>query len=229
MQLALLTAGCTHKIGPTTHYFKKDGQLWYTSKIYGYPDGKRKLAQIDTYKKQNGSPESTMYDLQESILFYELWPNYEWKLVSKTGFTKYKNGTYFLNIDSVVVPDNVIYKYFDKDLAEQIEVYKNGKRIKYKNSITLNGKYCEDLGFGWYCIDFRKDGHYKEVGGHSYSTNTTKGKWVFRNDTLVLISIATKKIESDTSLYIFKSDSLYSISFDNRVKRLVRGKPLIKQ
>ena len=129
--LTILTFGCSPKIGPRIHYFKKAGQQWYTSKIYGYPDGKRKLAQLDTYRKQNNSPESTMYDLQESVLFYELWPNYEWKFVSKKGFTIYQNGAYYFNKDSVTVPDNVIYKYFDKDFVEQIEVYKDGKRIKY--------------------------------------------------------------------------------------------------
>jgi len=129
--ITVLTYGCSRKIGPTIHYYKKDGVQWYTSKIYGYPDGKRKLAQVDTYKKQNDSQESTMYDLQESVLYYELWPNYEWKFVSKTGFTKYKNETNFLNIDTLAIPDNVIYTYFDKDFKEQIEVYKNGKRTPY--------------------------------------------------------------------------------------------------
>lgn len=129
--IVILIFGCSPKIGPKIHYFQKDEQQWYTSKIYGYPNGKRTLVQIDTYKKQNNSPESTMYDLQKSILFYELWPNHEWKFVSKTGFTIYKNGTYCLNKDSITVPDNVIYKYYDKDFVEQIEVYKDGKRIKY--------------------------------------------------------------------------------------------------
>lgn len=129
--LGILTFACSPKIGPRIHYFKKDGQQWYVSKIYGYPDGKRTLAQIDTYKKRNYSEESTMYDLQESVLFYELWPNYEWKFVSKTGFTKFKDGIYFLNIDSVSVPDNIIYKSYDKYFVEHIEVYKEGKRIPY--------------------------------------------------------------------------------------------------
>ena len=129
--LAILTFGCSPKIGPKIHYFIKDGQIWYTSKIYGYPDGKRKLVQIDTYKKQNKSRESAMYDLQKSVLFYERWPNYEWKFVSKTGFTKYENGTNYFNKDSIVVPDNVIYVYYDKDFIEHIEFYKDGKRIPY--------------------------------------------------------------------------------------------------
>ncbi len=127
----VLFIGCSRKIGPSIRYYKKDGELWYASKIYGYPNGKRKLAQKDTYRKRNKSAESTLYDLEESILFYELWPNYEWKFVSKIGFTTYKNGVYFFNNDSVKVPDNVIYTYFDKDYVTQIEVYKDGKRIKY--------------------------------------------------------------------------------------------------
>jgi len=130
--ISICTIGCSKKAGPTIRYYKKDGVQWYTSKIYGYPEGKRKLAQVDKYKKQNASQDSTMYDLQESVLYYELWPNYEWKFVSKKGFTTYKNGTYFLNNDTVVVPDNVIYEYFDKSYKQQIDVYKNGKRIPYQ-------------------------------------------------------------------------------------------------
>lgn len=134
--LAIFTFGCNPKFGPKIHYYKKDGQLWYTSKIYGYPNGKRKLAQIDTYKKQNDSPESKKYELQETVLFYELWPNNEWKFVSETGFTTFKNGNYYLNMDSVKVPDNVIYKYFDKNFEEHIEVYKDGKRVEYTKSYS---------------------------------------------------------------------------------------------
>ncbi|HPH81414.1 MAG TPA: hypothetical protein PL185_02520 [Flavobacteriales bacterium] len=129
--IACLVCGCSYSAGPKNHYYKKNGQIWNTSKIYGYPNGKRTLAQIDTYKKQNNSKESSTYDLQESVLFYELWPNYEWKFVSKKGFTTYKSGKYLLNNDSLVVPDNVIYKYFDKDFIEHIEVYKDRKRIPY--------------------------------------------------------------------------------------------------
>lgn len=93
----------------------------------------------------------------------------------------------------------------------------------------LNGKYCADLGFGWYCLNFQKNGKYKEISGHSYTKNSTNGKWFVCNDTLLLISNATKKIESDTSYYIFKSDSLYSIYFNNKIKQYSRSKALIKQ
>lgn len=129
--LIILQFACSPKIGPKIHYFKKSGQHFYTSKIYGYLNGKRTLVQIDTYKKQNNSSDDDRYELYESVLFYELWPNDEWKFVSKTGFAKLKNGVYYLDNDSVKVPDNVVYRYYDKNYVEQIEVYKDGKRIKY--------------------------------------------------------------------------------------------------
>lgn len=120
--IAVWTIGCIRKAGPTIRYYKKDGIQWHTSKIYGYPDGKRILAQIDTYKGNK---------LYESIIYYERWPNNEWKFVSKEGFAILKDGKYQLNNDSVVVPDNIIYTYYDKNYKEQIEVYKDGKRIPY--------------------------------------------------------------------------------------------------
>ncbi len=118
----IIIFGCNRKAGPINRYFKKDGLVWQTSKIYGYPNGKRKIAQIDTY--QNGW-------LNESKVYYEIWPNLEWKFVSKNGFVTWKNGEYLLVNDSIVAPDNLIYKYFDKNIEEQVEVYKDGKRIKY--------------------------------------------------------------------------------------------------
>lgn len=119
-----ILSSCTfnRKAGPSIHYFKKEGVQWSTSKIYAYPDGKRKLAQVDIRKEGW---------LQESKIYYELWPNNEWKFVSKEGFTTVKNGEYLLNNDSLIAPDNIIYIYYDKNHKEQIEVYKNGKRIPY--------------------------------------------------------------------------------------------------
>lgn len=96
-------------------------------------------------------------------------------------------------------------------------------------TILLNGKFCADLDFGWYCIHFQKKGKYKEISGHSYSKNATNGKWLVCNDTILLISKATRKTVSDTSYYIFKSDSLYSIYFNYQIKQYSRSKALIKQ
>ncbi len=127
-----LVGACNKKAGPKIRYYKKDGVWWYTSKIYGYPDGKKKLAQVDKYKKQNTSERSSMYDLQESILYYELWPNYEWKFVSKKGFPVLKDGVSYWQNDSLKVPDNVIYEYFDKEYVQHIDVYKDGKRVPYE-------------------------------------------------------------------------------------------------
>lgn len=119
----LLLFACSRRAaGPVDHYFKKDGVQWRTSKIYGYPGGKRTLAQVDTYKEDW---------LQDSKVYYELWPNDEWKLVSKTGFYVVKGGKSLLNNDSLQVPDNIIYIYFDQHFKEIIEVYKAGRRIPY--------------------------------------------------------------------------------------------------
>jgi hypothetical protein len=46
---------CSHQAVPKIHYYKKNGVQWYTSEIYSYPDGRKKLAQIDTYKKEKFS------------------------------------------------------------------------------------------------------------------------------------------------------------------------------
>lgn len=120
--LGILTSGCSPNAGPKIHYFEKDGVQWRTLKIYGYPDGKRKLAQVCTYRENW---------LQESIVYYELWPVGGWKFVSKDGFVTVKDGKYLLHNDSIIVPDNIIYTYFDKNFKEVIEVYKDGKRIPF--------------------------------------------------------------------------------------------------
>lgn len=126
-----LIISCSRKAGPKIRYYKKDGVQWYTSKIYGYPDGKKKLAQVDKYKKKNNDPRSRMYELQESVLYYQLWPNYEWKFVSKKGFTVRKGDYYYAKDSSIVVPDNIIHISIDSNHKEKIEVYKDGKRIPY--------------------------------------------------------------------------------------------------
>ncbi len=124
--IASFALGCSPKIGPSIHYFKQDGEQWYTSKIYGYLDGKRTLVQIDTYKRQ--TDRSDLYDLKESVLFYEQWPNNDWKFVSAEGFTTFKDGVSYIKGDSV--PDNVIFTMFNKGV-EEIYYYKDGQRVPY--------------------------------------------------------------------------------------------------
>lgn len=168
--LSLLTLGCSPKIGPEIHHFKIKGEQWYTSKIYGYPDGKRTLVQIDTYKKQNQSRNSHMYNLKESILFYQKWPDNGYRFVSKTGFQTLKNGIYYFTNYSIVVPDNVIHKYYNKDFVEQIEVYKDGKRIKYNQG-------CPD---GYKTMQFlrNKPGIYNWKDGKEYfEREFTEQEW----------------------------------------------------
>jgi len=90
----------------------------------------------------------------------------------------------------------------------------------------LKGKYCKDLGFGWECLDFKANGKCKIAFGHSYWTSKSKGKWMNNDDTIVLIQFTTKNFPKDTTYYYYKSDTLYSISFKNKIA--IRGKALEK-
>ena len=98
-----------------------------------------------------------------------------------------------------------------------------------QNSKNISGKYCEDLGFGWYCIDFRKNGKCKISSGHSYWKNTIRGKWFFRNDTLISTSRAIKKREINTFYFVIESDTIYSVYVNNKDKQIERGTALIKK
>ncbi len=116
-------AACGYRAGPRNFYYFKGGDKYCRSKIYGYPDGKKKLAEVNIYKND---------ELLESTIYYELWPNEEgWKLVSKKGFKTVENGRFLLNDTSFKAPDNIIYKYFNNKHKEVIEVYKDGKRIPF--------------------------------------------------------------------------------------------------
>ncbi|MFZ5552151.1 MAG: hypothetical protein ACOZCO_03475 [Bacteroidota bacterium] len=148
---SLLISACHPKAGPVIRSYKKDGVQWEVMKIYGYPSGKRKLSKVNVYK--DGW-------LWESDIYYELWPNNEWKLVSKNGFTVIKEGKYLLNNDSIVVPDNIIYRSFDKNHREKLEVYQNGKRIPY----TLG--YYDGYESSQFLID--KPGVYRWENGVEY-------------------------------------------------------------
>lgn len=97
-----------------------------------------------------------------------------------------------------------------------------------QNSKDIRGKYCEDLGFGWYCFDIQRGGRYKEVAGHSFFKYKKKGNWFWRNDTLILVS-RPKKNERDTFFYLCKEDTLYSIYLDKKNKLPIRGRPLTRQ
>ncbi len=120
--LFITLSSCKHHAGPVNRYYTKNGDKYRLSKIYGYPDGKRKLAQVDLWKNNW---------LVESKIYYELWPVGGWKFVSKNGFVTVKNGVHLLNNDSLNVPDNVLYHYYDKNYVEHIDVYKDRKRIEY--------------------------------------------------------------------------------------------------
>jgi hypothetical protein len=102
---------------------------------------------------------------------------------------------------------------------------------------NLPGKFCEDLGFGWVCVKFKSKGKYEMDAGHSYRAHRTKGSWVFKNDTLVLTPKTVRKIKprrqlvarrasQDIHYYLLKSDTLYSLNFNDSLKRLEKGNAL---
>jgi len=120
LSLSILAA-CGYRAGPRNFYYFKGGDKYCRSKIYGYPDGKKKLAQVNIYKND---------ELLETTIYYELWPNDEgWKFVSKKGFKTVENGKFLLNDTAFKAPDNIMYMYFDNKFKKHIEVYKDGKRI----------------------------------------------------------------------------------------------------
>lgn len=96
-----------------------------------------------------------------------------------------------------------------------------------QNTKPIKGKYCADLGFGWQCIDFKRNGKCKITFGHSYWSSKSRGKWIAKSDTILVIYSDSKSSIADTSYYYFKSDTLYSISYQDKIA--IRGKALIKQ
>ncbi|MCK6648163.1 MAG: hypothetical protein L6Q66_00765 [Bacteroidia bacterium] len=94
-------------------------------------------------------------------------------------------------------------------------------------------KYCEDMGFGWYCIKFKKNGTYKEDGGHSYRIQRTYGKWVKNGDTISCnpklhrqirpFSIIYRATERSATYYLLSNDSIYSLDYNSETKRLEKG------
>lgn len=120
---------CSQSILPEFRAYEKYGVSWHEKKIYCYPKGKhpqtkgqRKLAYLQQFKGDK---------LYESIVYYEIWPNWESKLVSKEGFYKYKNGLNQLLIDSIDVPDNIILDTYDSKQNRVTYFFENGKRKLY--------------------------------------------------------------------------------------------------
>ena len=85
-----------------------------------------------------------------------------------------------------------------------------------KNSTGISGKYCEDLGFGWDCFDFKSNGKCIVTGGHSYWKNNAEGKWIAHADTVMVISFANKKNAGDTFYFYFRSDPLHNLYHDGK-------------
>lgn len=151
LSLSILAA-CGYRAGPKNFHYRKGGDKYCRSKIYGYPDGKKKLAEVNIYKND---------ELLESTIYYELWPNDEgWKLVSKKGFKTVENGKFLLNDTSFKAPDNIIYKYFNNKHKEVIEVYKDGKRIPF------NGGHYDGFESMQFLVD--TPGIYKWKNGKEY-------------------------------------------------------------
>jgi len=126
----LFVVCCSSKsIEPTIRYYEKNGEEWYEKKIYCYPEGKypatkgkRELAMIQQYRGNQ---------LWESKVFYEYWPNWESKFVSKEGFYTFKDGKCLLYNDSIVIPDNIIVEAYDSTNTRVTYYYKNGERVLY--------------------------------------------------------------------------------------------------
>jgi hypothetical protein len=110
-------------------------------------------------------------------------------------------------------------------------------KLYSQNTLMTKRKYCEDLGFGWFCIKFKSNGKYKEDGGHSYWVHRTYGKWTMRGDTIIcnpklvrkvkpysIIYRSAKKLEtSDKSYFLLTTDSIYALNLDTLTKKLERG------
>ncbi|MCK4661752.1 MAG: hypothetical protein KAT68_02715 [Bacteroidales bacterium] len=120
--LFVIISSCSHRIGPKIRYYEKDGEQWSESKIYYYPEGKKKLVQVDQYKGNQ---------LYESKVFYEIWPNGDCKFISKEGFNKYINGKSNLFNDSIAIPDNIIVETSDSNNNIETYYYMNGERVPY--------------------------------------------------------------------------------------------------
>lgn len=88
------------------------------------------------------------------------------------------------------------------------------------------GKYCQDLGFAWHCLDFKVRGKCKITFGHSFWIKEYLGKWTSKADTIILIRLDVKPSTKDTSYYYLKSDTLYSILYQGKIAR--RGDALVK-
>jgi hypothetical protein len=121
--LGLMVSCKTWKGNPVDKFYRKEGYEWRISKIYCFPNGKKTLAEIDTWR--NGW-------LWETKIYYQYWTS-EWRFISKEGFTTVKNGFYLLNSDSVIAPDNFVLQRTDKNMNEEAYVFKGGKKFKIDN------------------------------------------------------------------------------------------------
>lgn len=89
------------------------------------------------------------------------------------------------------------------------------------------GKYCEDLGFGWICIEFKPNHKCMMNSGHStYIRNKSRGNWSKKSDTIEVFWSGKKSEAPNITFYLLKSDTLYDLNIiDNQ---FVRGSALEK-
>jgi len=123
----LFIIGCNNTAGPKFTFYEKDGELWREAKIYNYPKGKKTLIKINQYKEGNNGRST----LQESLVFYEVWPNGEYKFISKDGYLKYKDGKSQVHLSAENVPDNIILETYDENGESIIYYFKDGKKEIY--------------------------------------------------------------------------------------------------
>ncbi|MBL7889617.1 MAG: hypothetical protein JNL24_08695 [Bacteroidia bacterium] len=190
--LVIILSSCSPVAGPKNFSYRKGGNKYCRSKIYGYPDGKKKLAEVNLYRNDT---------LFESTIYYELWPNNDgWKFVSKKGFKTVDKGKFLLIDTSFKAPDNIIYTYINKQHKEVIEVYKDGKRIPF-----TGGHYD-----GYESMQFLVDtpGVYKWKNGKEYFLRPfTEQEW---KSTLYTNAALNKQMQKD-SLSRKQLDSIINI------------------
>ena len=66
-------------------------------------------------------------------VYYQEWPNGDYKLIDKKGFVAFDNDRYLVNDPSAKIPDDFIVMYFDRNLETQYWVYMNGQKMPYRS------------------------------------------------------------------------------------------------
>ncbi|MFL5762583.1 MAG: hypothetical protein ACJ77K_01495 [Bacteroidia bacterium] len=93
-------------------------------KTYNFRDGKAIHMTTEIYRSGG---------LQYEKVFVERWPNGDYKKIAGGGFVTFENGKSRLDDPSVKVPDDILVRYFDKNIETQYWVYLNGQKMPYRS------------------------------------------------------------------------------------------------